>query len=134
MVLSPQTRNELPSFRGHVPVCPLSQSSLQLDLDSCLTRLHYIALLDAAHLLRYYICTRCGVRSVRSQNLPGLVPRNPGSPLTQKLSHPSLPCDKSEGGLSTPPWVGCRWSRASLGRPQPNPQKTSPHVICRGNT
>jgi hypothetical protein len=57
------------------------------------------------------------------QKLPGLVPSNPGSPLTQKSSHSSQ-CDKSEGRLleKTPhPWVGGGQSRASLGCP---PSKT----------
>ncbi len=46
MLLSPKW-NELPSFRVTVAICPSSQSSLGLDLDSCLFRLQYIALLDA---------------------------------------------------------------------------------------
>ncbi len=40
-------QNELPSFRVTVAVCPSSQSSLGLTIDSCSTRLQYIALLDA---------------------------------------------------------------------------------------
>jgi hypothetical protein len=82
------------------------------------------------HPTYYYRCTRCGVRSMWCQNLPGLVPRNPGSPLTQKSSHPSLPGDKSEGRSSTPPWAGCKRSGASLGCPQLNPKKISPHLCA----
>ena len=51
MVLSSPDGMSFP-HSAPVGVCPSSQSSLRLDLDSYSTRLHYIALLDAGlHLI-----------------------------------------------------------------------------------
>ena len=87
MVLLSPKQNELPSFRVIVAICPSSQSSLQLDLDSCSTRLHCIALLDAGPHLLLKTVLGVGEGECGAKNLPGLVPRDPGSPLTQKVVH-----------------------------------------------
>jgi hypothetical protein len=68
-----------------VTVCPLSQSSLQLDLDSCSAQLHCIALLDAGPHLLPKTVLGVGKGECGAKNLPGLVPHDPGSPLTQKV-------------------------------------------------
>jgi hypothetical protein len=66
-------------------VCPSSQSSLRLDLDSCLTRLHCIVLLDAGPYLLLKTVLGVGEGEGGAKNLPELVPCDPGSPLTQKV-------------------------------------------------
>jgi hypothetical protein len=71
----------------NVPVFPSSQSSLRLDLDSCSTQLHCIALLDAGPHLLLKTVLGVGEGECGAKNLPGLVLRNPGSPLTQKVVH-----------------------------------------------
>jgi hypothetical protein len=45
--VEPRNGMSFPHSVSPITVCPSSQSSLRLDLDSCSTRLHYIALLDA---------------------------------------------------------------------------------------
>ncbi len=71
----------------NVPICPSSQSSLQLDLDSCSTRLHCIALLDAGPHLLLKTVLGVGEGECGAKILPGLVPHDPVSPLTQKVVH-----------------------------------------------
>jgi hypothetical protein len=63
------------------------QSSLQLDLDSFSTQLHCIALPDAGSHLLLKIVLGAGEGKCGAKNLPGLVPRNPDSPLTQNVVH-----------------------------------------------
>ena len=63
------------------------RSSLQLDLDSCSTQLHCIVLLDAGPHLLLKTVLGVGEGEGGAKNLPGLVPCNPGSPLTQKVVH-----------------------------------------------
>jgi hypothetical protein len=67
--------------------CAQTQSSLRLDLDSCLTRLRCIVLLDAGPHLLLKTVLGVGEGEGGAKNLPGLVPHNPGSPLTQKVIH-----------------------------------------------
>ncbi len=87
MVLLDPKRNELPSFRDQRAHLSSSQSSLRLDLDSCLTQLHCIALLDAGPHLLLKTILGVGEGECGAKNLPGLVPRDPGSPLTRKVVH-----------------------------------------------
>ena len=79
----------------------------------------------------YYKCTtRCGVRvRVVPKNLPGLVPRDPGSPLTQKLSHPS-PLWQVRGEVEHPtPGQRVGGPGHHRGAPPPAPPETLPPPI-----
>ncbi len=100
-------RNELPSFRVTVTVCPSSQSSLRLDLDSCLTQLHYIALPDASpHLLLHKTVLGVGEVLVWCQKLAWVSPAQPRLPSDSKSRPTMSPRDKSEGRLIEPPHHG----------------------------
>jgi hypothetical protein len=64
-----------------------NQSSLQLDLDSCLTQLHCIALLDAGPRLLLKFVLGVGEGEYGAKNLAWVSPAQPRLPFDSK-SHP----------------------------------------------
>ncbi len=116
----------------NAPICPSSQSSLRVDLDSCLTWLHCITLLGAGPHLWLKTVPGVGEGECGAKNLPGLVPHNPDSPLTQKVV-PLVTAWQVRGEVvgDTPPLGQGRAVRGITGAPAIRHTHTSPYLYSQ---